>query len=362
MTGPEIIEAVSNLLRRYVVFVDDDQVLTLTLWVLHTYAIDAADTTPYMLIMCPEKRSGKTRLLEVLELLVADGWRVAGVSEAVLFRKIDQRRVTLLFDELDAVFGTYQEKTESVRGVINAGSRRGSTVSRCVGPNHDVVDFSVFCPKCLAGIATSNLPDTIRDRAVPIGLHRKVDEPVERFRFRTVQKEAEAITAEIAEWAETHLEALTDAMPEIPTEINDRAAEGWEPIFAIADCLGEEIAARARKAAINLSSEEDLEEASWGTQLLADIRESWTDELTHTMPSANVCSNLGLLEDRPWRNWGKDRPKPGFNPRDLARLLRPYGIRPKTIRVANGSTAKGYHRSQFEDAWRRYALKEDNDA
>jgi hypothetical protein len=38
----------------------------------------------------------------------------------------------------------------------------------------------------------------------------------------------------------------------------------------------------------------------------------------------------------------------------LAKLLRPYKIEPRTIKLDNGSTAKGYHRADFEEAWRRH--------
>lgn len=354
MSCPAFVGDLTQYLKRYVVFVSEDQVLALVLWIIHTHAFEAADATPYPLITSPEKRSGKSRLQEVLELAVADGWRVSGVSEAVLFRKIEKQTPTLLLDELDAIFGTYVEKTEPIRGVINAGSRRGGAISRCVGPNHDVVDFSVFCPKCLAGIDSGKLPDTIRDRAIPIGLHRKIDEPIERFKYSRAFEQAKPIVTSVKSWVEENLQGLCDAEPEIPEEINDRAAEGWEPLLAIADMLDEDLGTRAREAAIRLSGEEDFEEASFGSQLLADIRKAWPPSLADPLPSHNICSNVRLLEDRPWATWGKGRPNPGLNPRDLARLLRPYGIRPRTVRQSSGTTAKGYHRKQFEDAWRRY--------
>lgn len=358
MTGAELLDQVISYLRRYVVFVSDSQPLALALWVIHTHAIEAADTTPYPLITSPEKRSGKTRLLEALEVLVARGWLVAGVSEAVLFRKIQKVMPALLLDELDAVFGTYSEKTEPIRAVINAGNRRGGSVSRCVGHDHDVKDFHVYCPKALAGIDTGRLPETIRDRAIVIGLHRKADEPIERFRYRRARAQAEVIVAAIESWVEENLDKLVDAEPEIPEELNDRAADGWEPLLAIADALGPPIAETARRAAVALSSEIDIEDDSYGIQLLADLREVWGEEDDDTLKSEYLCSALKNMEERPWGGWGKNRPNPGLTMRDLARLLRPYGIRPKTVRLG-GPTAKGYKREQFEDAWRRYVPPSD---
>jgi hypothetical protein len=357
MSAPSVVGLIDAYLRRYVVFGGDQQVLALSLWVIHTHAFEAAEATPYPLVTSPEKRSGKSRLLEVLELIVGRGWRVTGVSEAVLFRKIGQDRPTLLFDELDAVFSTYVEKTEPIRVIINAGNRRGGAVSRCVGPHHAVEDFEVFCPKCLAGIESGRLPETIRDRSIPIGLHRKTaDEPVERFRFRRASREAEEVIAEVERWVEDNLEQLTETEPDLPDELNDRAAEGWEPLLAIADALGEDVGEKARRAALSLSAEEDVEDSSFGTQLLIDIREFWIEvEFGSTLKSEEICSKLKELAERPWAAWGKNRPVPGITQRDLARLLRPYGIRPKTVRLGPDQTAKGYHREQFGEAWRRYA-------
>lgn len=354
MSGSTIVHELETYLRRYVVFMSDAQVLALVLWIIHTHAFEAADATPYPLIMSPEKRSGKSRLLEVLELVVARGWRVAGVSEAVLFRKISKVTPTLLLDEVDAIFGTYSEKTEPIRAIINAGSRSGGAVARCVGTGHDVEDFGVFCPKCLAGIDSGTLPETIRDRSIPIGLHRKVDEQIERFRPRKVREQASEIVSSISVWVGEHFDELTAAEPEIPEELNDRAAEGWEPLLAIADALDPDVGQQTRRAAIALSGEDDIEEASFGAQLLADIRGIWPDTLTHTFTSADICSKLNALDDRPWKGWGKGRQAPGFTPRDLARTLKPYGPRPKTVRLPGGPTAKGYTRDQFDDIWHRY--------
>lgn len=359
--GEALLNEIVRFFGRFVVFATASQPVALALWVIHTYAFGAADATAYLLITSPEKRSGKSRLLEVLELLVARPWRVSGASEAVLFRKIAKDQPALLLDEVDAVFGTYAEKTEPLRAAINSGNRRGGYVARCVGPQHDVENFAVFCPKCLAGIDTGRLPETIRDRSIPIGLQRKLDEPVERFRYRKVKPEAEGLVERITAWAREHLDLLRDLYPEIPEELNDRAADGWEPLFAIADLLGGECPPRARRAALELSGDDDLEEDSWGVQLLADLREIWTQEdIGEKAKSALLCGALKQLDDRPWGGWGKGRAEQGLTQRDLSLLLRRYGIKSKTVRQG-GMTAKGYHREQFADAWARYVPERADD-
>jgi hypothetical protein len=350
-----LLDRVAEFIRRFVVLRNEHQAVALALWIAHTHAFEAADSTPYPLITSPEKRSGKSLLLEVLELLVARGWYVSGVSEAVVFRKINKDRPTLLLDEVDAIFGVREERTEPLRALINSGSRRNGKVARCVGPNHDVEDFSVFCPKCLAGIETGRLPETIRDRSIPIRVQRKLDEVVERFRFRTVSTEAADLREELSRWGEENVAILYELFPPLPDDLNDRAAEGWEPLLAIADNAGGEWPTKGRKAAVALCADVEVEDDSFGVQLLTDLKRIWDpDEVGYTLSSAAICDALTSSDDGPWRTWGRNRKVPGFSPRDLAQHLRRYGIRPKTVRLGGDATAKGYQHGQFTDAWSRY--------
>ena len=78
------------------------QLTAVALWVVHTHAFQAAECTPYLSINSAEKQSGKTRLLEVLELLVARPWLTGRVTAAALIRKVARDTPTLLLDETDA--------------------------------------------------------------------------------------------------------------------------------------------------------------------------------------------------------------------------------------------------------------------
>jgi len=102
--GEQLLDSLVSFLRRYVVM-SEPQAIAVALWVVDTHALDAAEQSPLLAITSAEKQSGKTRLLDVLELLVAKPWRVITPSEAVVFRKIDADTPTLLLDEVDAIFG-----------------------------------------------------------------------------------------------------------------------------------------------------------------------------------------------------------------------------------------------------------------
>jgi Protein of unknown function (DUF3631) len=173
-------------------------------------------------------------------------------------------------------------------------------------------------------------------------------------RYRKVKAESGDLVAPISAWAEAHLGDLTEHFPELPRELNDRAAEGWEPLLAIAESAGGEWPMKARAAAIALSGSTEVEDDSFGVQLLADLKRIWIlDDLGSVMFSHDICRKLRGVEGSPWTSWGRGRPTVGFSERDLARALRPFGIRPKTVRIGK-DTGKGYHHEQFVDAWARY--------
>lgn len=346
-----LLDRVDDFVDRFVVLPSESARWVIALFVLHTWAFQAAHATPYLVVASAEKRSGKTRLLEVVKLLVREPWYTASTSEAALFRKIEQSVPTLLLDEVDAIFGAQRERTEPLRAVLNAGNRRGAKVARVVGhaAKMEPQDFSVFCPKVLAGIDTGYLPETIQDRAVVLHMKRRHQgEQVERLRYRRADKEATPLRNELKAWASAAIDGLRDYDPELPDELDDRAADAWEPLFAIADLAGSDWRARANAAAIELSGAPDNDEVSRGAQLLAAIR--------NAMKGTDVASTASLLiainadETLPFGGWREGR---GIDARTLARLLKPYGAKPGTVRIGPG-TAKGYYAADLADAWDRY--------
>jgi hypothetical protein len=344
-----LLHGVERFMGRFVVLPSKAAGAALSLFVLHTYAFEAAEQTPYLLLTSPERRSGKTRLLEVLELLVRKPWRVAGASESALFRKLEQDTPTLLLDEIDAIFGRNTEQTEPLRAVLNAGNRRGACVARVVGKGKEmqVADFGVYSPKVLAGITSNRLSDTLTDRSVGIQMRRRRDdESVERFHLRDVEPVAATLREALEGWAQNALPALEAARPELPSELTDRQADAWEPLFAVADMTGGEWPARARRAAHELAPT-DADDAGYGTQLLAALRAAMTGD---HVPTAELLNTINEDDELPFGGWRDGR---GLDARTLARMLKPYGVRPKTLSIGD-TRPKGYALLDCQDAFSRY--------
>jgi hypothetical protein len=360
--GAELLDRVYAFITRFILFPSFAQPVVLALWVIHTHAIGFAHATPYMHVYSPQPRCGKTTLFEVLFMLVARAVSAANITAAALFRLIEGEQPTVLLDEMDNQAKEDAEKAAAIRSIVNAGYRRGptATVIRCEGRNHDVRRFFVFCAKAFAGIDRSALQAATRDRSVPIRLERKLrSDRVERFRRRRVLAEAEALTATIAAWVETHGDALEAAEPDLPEELDDRAQEVWEPLLAIAEAAGGIWPERARQAALALAAAVDVEEDNPRVELLRDLRAQFEKHSVDAMSSKKLCVALNAIEEAQWGSWGSRRRQPGLTERDVARLLSPFGIRPRTIRLPEATntpqpTRKGYRFEQLVDAFERY--------
>ena len=341
---------VRAFIRRFVVL-DDAQTDAITLWAAATHTFESFACTGYLAISSAEKRSGKTLLLEVLELLVRDPLPTANISDAALFRVIDERKPTLLIDEIDAIFGKKVREREELRGILNAGYRRGAVTHRMGGPSNTTLQtFSVYCPKAFAGIGDS-LPDTIADRAIPIRLRRRTrEEPVERFRLRTVEAEGLNLRDRLGDWLEPNRDYLAESWPDLPGELDDRAQDVWEALLAVADIGG--WSERARAAAIALMTGEEREDDSITVTLIRDIDTVFSASDDEPMKTADLLEGLHRIAESPWSEWhGKPLTAHG-----LSRLLKPYRI--KTMPVYTGAeTVRGYKVEQFSDAFAQLGVR-----
>jgi hypothetical protein len=347
----ELLEAVRDFLATYVVLQDGSHFDAISLWVMHAHAVEAAETSPRLVLLSAEKSSGKTRVLECLELLTPHALSTINCTVAALFRVLADEPVTILLDEADAIFGPRAAKEhEDLRALLNAGYRRGATVIRVVGEGRKmkVVRFPVFAATAVASIG--RLPDTIESRALIIPMRRRApDEPVQPFRRRHAKPVGDALRERLSIWASQSVGVLVDAEPRMPTVITDRAADCWEPLLAIGDLAGGDWPSRARIAAEAIVSGRIADDQSVGVQLLDDIRAVIGGH--DRIPSALLAHALNSLEVS---SWGAMRGGQGIDQRGLAKFLKPYGIEPKVIKLPDSSTPRGYLREQFVDAWTRY--------
>jgi putative DNA primase/helicase len=359
----DLLEQIYRFYNRFVVM-SEAELVALSLWTVQTYVFECFDYIAYIHVWSPQPESGKTTLLSSIEKLAARAIKADSVSPASVYRYVDKVRPTFLLDEADTLLGRNADKetATALRGVLNGGFHRGGQVIRCEPPSHDPVPFSTYCPKVTAGVG-SFLNDATRSRTIRIALKRKKrSERVDKFRERTVAPVADEIKAKVEAWAQAvDRDALGEAEPVIPEELGDRQADIWEGMFVIAVNAGDRWLDRARKAALELAGAEQAEEDGIGLQLLRGVRsvlEPEKGEPIEKILTPDLIDSICRVEDAPWSEYSTGK---RISARQVAGLLRPYGIKPSKWREGE-ATVRGYRRDAFRDAWERYPSREPEDA
>jgi putative DNA primase/helicase len=343
VNGANVLDELSAIVRQYVVL-SASAADTVALWVAHTYLIGAFGISPRLAITSPEKRCGKTTLLDVLARLVVRPLPTSNATTAAIFRVVEMEQPTLLIDEAD----TFLKEDSELRGILNSGHRQGGSVLRVVGENHEPRSFSTYSACAIALIG--KLPETLTDRSVAIDLRRRrPDEQIEAFRFdRTGPLDRAARRA--ARWALDYANLVSGIDPTMPAGVYNRAADNWRPLLAIADAAGGGWPERARRAVKAAGAGAGDHDQSVRVMLLADIRNMFAKRNVDRLASADIVEGLVAIEGRPWPEWKAGKP---ITPTGLARQLARFGIKPDSHRIES-RTPKGYLLAQFEDAFARY--------
>jgi hypothetical protein len=348
--GAAALEDARAFIARFCALPVEHAYTAVTLWAAHAWALDAFDSTPRLAFLSPEPGSGKTRALEVLTLLVPWPMHAVNATPAALFRSVADpaSRRTILFDEIDTIFGPKAKEHEELRGLLNAGHRRSGVAYRCVGEGtrQEVAAFPAYAGVALAGLG--QLPDTIFTRSVVIRMRRRAPhEHIEPFRARIHEPEGKKLGQQLGDWAATVTDAMAGSWPEMPPGVIDRPADVWEPLLAVADAAGGPWPGRARAACTWLVRDNADRGISLGIRLLDDLRDIFDG--SRAMTTDEILTALHALDAAPWADL-KGVP---FDARGLSRLLDPYDIKPVKVKVS-GRSLQGYRAEHLADAWARY--------
>lgn len=348
--GAALLDDLLAVVRRYVVLPDDYAAVAVTLWIAATHALPAFECAPRLVVTSPDKRCGKTRLLDIVTGTVHRPLITVNATTAAVFRSIGaEHPPTLVIDEADTIFGTKRvaEQNEDLRALLNAGHQRGKPALRCVGPQQVPTPFPTFAMAAVAGIGA--MPDTITDRAVNITMRRrKPAEAVAQFRSRRDGGKLALLQDRLTAWAAAHIDKLTEAEPDMPVE--DRAADTWEPLVAVADAAGGSWPQAAREACVELVGRADAADAERSTrrQLLTDIDTVFADRGAEFIASEDMVAALLARAESPWQEFN-------LTPNKLSYRLRDFDVKP---RHNADKSKRGYHRGDFADAFSRYIRPE----
>jgi Protein of unknown function (DUF3631) len=346
--GAALLSDVESFLARFVVYPSEHARVAHVLWIAHAHNMEVWESTPRIAFLSPEPGSGKTRALEVTELLVPRPVLAVNCTSAFLFRRVadPDGLPTILFDEIDTVFGPRaKSENEDIRGLLNAGHRKGAVAGRCVvkGKRIETEELPAYAPVALAGL--DDLPATLESRTVVIRMRRRApDELVQPFRRRECESQASTIREALAAFAQT---IPAGEWPDMPAGIADRNADVWEALLAVADAAGGTWPERARVTAVTHVTDAMGGTPSLGVRLLADLRTIFGD--SEHMLTVSILEALNGLDEAPW---GDLRGRP-LDARGLSRRLAKYGVERRLVRLGN-VVGRGYSRADLSDPWRRY--------
>jgi hypothetical protein len=343
--GAGVLADIKALLNKHIVL-PDGTADAIAAWVLLTYSFDAFRILPILGVVSPEKRCGKTTLLEVLQGLCSKALLASNVSPPAVFRTIEKYQPTLLIDEAD----TFLRDNEELRGVLNSGHTRAAAfVIRIQGDDHEPVRFSTWAPKAIAMIG--ELPGTLHDRSIMVKLRRKA--PGEKVAKLDVDFEnrCSEVRRKCQRWADDNVDALRTINPQVPENGNDRATDNWFPLFCITNVCGGQWSELLKKSMLGGDHTDD---GTITIQLLSDIRDILKDHPHDRIFSDSLIEKLKSFQDHPWAEWNRGK---GLSQNGLARLLKPFSIYSHTKRIGE-ERRNGYEKKSFDDTFKRYLSPE----
>ena len=345
-TSPVDIDTLANgmatLIRSHCVMTDHEAD-TAVLWVVSSYLINAFEIFPKLSLISPEKRCGKSTAMRAVSSMCKDGLLTSNTSSAAIYRLTENYALTLFIDEADTLL---KSGNPELVGLINSSHNKSSSdILRCSGEDHTPKAYSTWMPMVLASIG--ELPSTIMDRSIVINLRRmKASENVVRIPGN-FNDACQIIRRQLLSWCESHFRAIESSPVEPPRIGNDRATDNWLPLFTVAGQIGKSWPTKCEAAYATLTTVSELEES---TQLLADLSRILSEYPDQRIYSEELIHKLCEDDTGPWLtcNYGKR-----ITASHMAKLLRPYSIKPKCFRVGS-NTRRGYEKFQFGDVFERY--------
>jgi len=218
----DIFKTVNSTIQKYSELQDDGQYGLIATWVIATYFAHLLPAFPFLLFIGP-KETGKSKLLEIINLMAFNSFKVKTITEAALCDTMDGLRGTVLIDQAEALpasmvglLADSYKVTGAKRYII--GHKNGKRVIKV---------YSGYGPKAFA--TTKELDPDLKDRCCQILMQRSVQPIPDIFGF---EPEWAAIRDACYRFLLLKWQDVQAAYMRLPFTGN-RKGELWRPLEAI---------------------------------------------------------------------------------------------------------------------------------
>jgi DNA polymerase I-like protein with 3'-5' exonuclease and polymerase domains len=336
--GEALLDRLEKFVRRFTVLDSPDYYL-ISLAILETYLTDCFNCLAIIWVRSPEKRCGKSTLLDVLEGLVLKPLLCITASPASLYRLIERYHPSILIDEADQ-FGN---ENDDIRKIANGGFERGRKVPRVNRETGEIELFDTFGFKVLATIGT--IHETVEDRSIPVHMNRKprnleVEDPsdVPAEEYRKFKEDCQR-------WADDHRVELKALRLARPKPLIDRNWRKWRSLLSIAWVTGENCFTKTLALGIHKAKGGD-EELSIRLEILTRIRDLFRERKTDFLATTEILKYLNTDSEAPWADWVTGIKK-GLTAHRLGKELRYFPVHSDQPKRA-GFKVRGYWLKDFK--------------
>lgn len=352
---PEPLTAVEKWLGKYIKTAHQDDLHTLTLWVVHTHLLTELSTTPRLLLDSPVPGSGKSTVLDhFLRLCHSPVGASALSSASLLARILAQEPRTILIDEAEKSLSPKKEGRDDLLAVLNSGYRKGGSRPVLVPDKEQgwkMQEMSTYGPVAMAG-NSPDLPEDTRQRSIRVLLLPDVEGTVEDSDWEDIEDDSIELHSHIAQWCEQLRPDMHNVKPVMPDGLKGRNREKWKPLLKVAWAAGGKWPQVCTHLIANDLADQAADREAGMTReprhmkLLKDIKRSWP-EGEDFFPTQDILSAIQMTSPQMWtaqHEYG-DLTSQGMG----RMLVKHFNIRSE--RETKGKQRRGYYRFQFEPAW-----------
>jgi hypothetical protein len=346
----DLFKEIRSIYLRNVEFVEYQAYDFFPCWIIGTYIFDDFESFPYVYINSP-KRSGKTKTLLLTSKLAKNSINSVNISQASVYRIIEEKKPTLFIDEADYL--SSEEKAELYK-ILNAGYKKGSYVYRCenVGKKIETREWNVYSPKMLASV--DEMKEQFIDRCITFHLLRSRNKEISNSVIKENVDDKgikwEFYRNGLEQYAIKLKEEILKNFDEIDSdermeEIIGRDRELWLPILAIGKTLSSEIYANLINLALDKvartkeQEKETIENAVIGVLLNIVSKDDW-------FPVKDIHTELKLKPE--YSEW--------LNIRSVGKVMKRLNFQ---LRKTNIGSFYYIKKQDLEELAKRYGVEVD---